>query len=154
MHIGFNKSPASVCLSTGAKYNLCDWTVVTVELQRPRSNCWSIFWYPSLPALACPRWHSLIQGAWAESQREFSTCLPVLSVLWSGAWVWGGAGPLGIWSRTPELFGNHSLTSRPNGISLLLPKRDAGMDEYLGRLVTGRNLALLSPCLVKLMCIP
>lgn len=35
----------------------------------------------------------VIQGAWAESQREFSTCLPVLSVLWSGAWTWGGAGP-------------------------------------------------------------
>lgn len=35
----------------------------------------------------------VIQGAWADSQMEFSTCLPGLSALWSGAWAWGGAGP-------------------------------------------------------------
>lgn len=32
-----------------------------------------------------------IQGAWAECQREFSTCLALLSALWSGAWASGAA---------------------------------------------------------------
>lgn len=36
----------------------------------------------------------VVQGAWAECQREFSTCPALLSALWSGAWAWGGAGLL------------------------------------------------------------
>lgn len=42
-----------------------------------------------------------VQDAWAECQREFSTCLALLSTLWSGAWAWGGAGLLRYVEESP-----------------------------------------------------
>lgn len=62
-------------------------------------------WAPGL--LALTRWvcADVIQGAWAERQRKFSTCLALLSVQWPGAWGWALGWATALRVSAGELLG-------------------------------------------------
>lgn len=90
--------------------------------------------YPGRPAPPTRAGTVAIQGAWAKSQRKFSTCLASLSALWAGAWAWKGAGPLGyledsssrVWGCLAQEQPALAFSAAADRVSLFLLRRDAG----------------------------